>query len=326
MKSLLTICTAAAVVILAGTSANAAMWTVPGDYATIQDAVDHAQDGDTIIVAPGYHAGATVSKAVEIRGEDGAVINSGPRPWDASAPPIGNFMAGFFFAGADDDGDGEPDGTGATINHLEFETVEFPVFSRGADDVSVQHCTMINPIQGITNWGGNRWDISHNVIVDLQTYNGGGIGILVGVPRAVQGVISSNIVSHNDISGILHVGAGDAGGYNGTGIVLYTDFRWGAAGPKEVTATNVCKNKVSLVSDASTIVDVAAIELTDTRDAAQLDPAIHDNAVGFNDLRGTVIQLILTPDNLDAVNDISRNMGDNRGHGEHPSAFGPGGI
>jgi hypothetical protein len=52
---------------------------------------------------------------------------------------------------------------------------------------------------------------------------------------------------------------------------------------------------------------------------------VFDNVIGFNDLRGTVIQIAFTPVELDTVNKISRNLGDNRGHGLHPSAFGPGG-
>lgn len=40
-------------------------------------------------------------------------------------------------------------------------------------------------------------------------------------------------------------------------------------------------------------------------------------------MRGTGQQLALTPTDLDTVNDISRNLGENRGHGLHPSAFLP---
>jgi hypothetical protein len=71
-------------------------------------------------------------------------------------------------------------------------------------------------------------------------------------------------------------------------------------------------------------IHIHAIELTDTRDDATLD-VVFGNAIGFNDLRGTESQLLLTPEALDTVNDISRNPGDNRGQGLHPSLFGPGG-
>jgi hypothetical protein len=52
---------------------------------------------------------------------------------------------------------------------------------------------------------------------------------------------------------------------------------------------------------------------------------IFDNAIGFNDFRGMELQIYLTPEDLGNYNDISRNLGDNRGHGLHPSVFGPGG-
>ncbi len=51
-----------------------------------------------------------------------------------------------------------------------------------------------------------------------------------------------------------------------------------------------------------------------------------NNAIGFNDLRGTVSQIALSPTGLDnPVSDISRNLGNNCGQGLHPSVFGPGG-
>jgi hypothetical protein len=315
MKHLLTICVA--VLVLCSTT-SAATWNVPGDFATIQEAIDSTLvlDGDKIMVGPGQYAGAIVTKAVEIKGEDGAVVNSGPLL--TTYMPCGTIVLdiGFFFTG-------NGAGSGATISHLKFEGPAFPIFSRGADDVTVAQCTMINPIQGVTNWAGNGWEISHNVITDLQSANGGGIGILVGVPQKVQGTVSDNVVSHNKISGTLHVSSCDGGGYCGTGIVLYADYRSGEE-PKIVKKTRVVKNKVSLVSDNPDVVDVVAIELTDTRnDPDFMD--VFDNVIGFNDLRGTVIQIALTPEELDTVNKISRNLGDNRGHGLHPSVFGPGG-
>jgi len=302
-------------------AAKGAIWQVPGDFATIQEAIDNSgvSDGDTIMVGPGEHAGALVTKAVEIKGKGGAVINSGPLPWPGAALPRGTFMAGFLFPGGDI-------GSGTTISNLQFETVEFPVFSRGADNVTVDHCTFLNSIQAVTNWHGSGWNITHNVIQDLQTSNGGGIGIFCGCVSG--GVSNYNLVSHNKITGTLYVDPEDRGGYNGTGIVLYADFRYYPTypGADEIAFNSVVKNKISLTSDTPNVVDVVAIELTDTRNIiGDPDPVIFDNAIGFNDLRGTEIQNALTPEDLGDYNDISRNLGDNRGHGLHPAAFGPGG-
>ncbi len=308
MKNLLTIC-AAAVVILAGSSTQAAMWNVPGDFATIQSAHDSTlvNNGDTIIVSAGNHAGAFVSKSVEIKGEDGAVINDGP------LHPAGLTMGFRLLAGSD----------GATINHLSF-TVDLAIMNGGAvDSVTVENCTFTNAIQAVSNWSGSGWLISHNIITDLRTRNGGGIGILVADYSG--GVVENNVVSHNKITGTLHVDPSDGGGYAGSGIVIYADFRWGRAGAERISANNVVKNKVSIVSDTPEVVDIVAFELTDTRVTPDLT-IILDNTIGFNDFRGTETQIALTPENLDTVNDISRNLGENRGHGAHPSLFSPGGM
>jgi len=292
-------------------AAKGAVWHVPGDFATIQEAIDSADvlDGDTIMVGPGEHAGALVDKAVEIKGTGGAVISSG------LVHPLG-LIYGLRIASS-----------GVTISNLTFE-VDFPIMAwiPGADDVTIEHNILNNPVQGISNWRGSGWQISHNEIIDLSTYNGGGIGILIGDYAATEGGVNDNLVSHNKITGTLQVWSGDGGGYNGSGIVLYADFRWGGAGAEEIAHNRVVKNKVSLISDNPEVVDVVAIELTDSRDDADSGcEVIFNNAIGFNDLRGTVLQIALTPENLDECNDISRNLGDNRGHGLHPAAFGPGG-
>lgn len=288
-------------------------WNVPGDFAAIQEAIDSASvnEGDTIQVGPGQHAGALLTKAVEIKGEGGAVINTGPMH------PAGLSQGFRMMAGS----------SGATISHLRFE-VDLAIMNGAAvGDVTVEHCTFANTIQAVSNWAGNRWNINHNVIIDLRTRNGGGIGILVA--DRFGGIVKDNVVSHNKITGTLHVWENDGGGYDGTGIVLYADFRWGMAGAAEISSNRVVKNKISLVSDTPAKVDVCAIELTDTRADINADPypVIFDNAIGFNDVRGTELTIVPTPAELASENAISRNLGENanRGQGLHPSVFGPGG-
>ncbi|KAB2833102.1 MAG: hypothetical protein F9K48_09140 [Candidatus Brocadia sp.] len=290
-------------------SAHAAEWRVPGDFATIQDAIGDANvtDGDLIMVGPGSFAGALVTKAVNIKGVDGATINDGP------AHPSGLVQGFRLLAGSD----------GCTISHLRFIAPVALTIMNGAavSDVTVAHNTLINQVQGISNWAGSRWEISHNEIVDLHTRNGGGIGILVGARFAGQVAIDS-VISHNKIHGTLDAtDPVEQGGYNGTGIVIYNDRRFGSTGDA-ITGNLVVKNNISLVSNNPTLVDVVAIELTDTD---ELLGVIRGNAIGFNDLRGTTIQIALTPATLGGtVNPISRNLGDNRGHGLHPSfIFGP---
>ncbi len=53
--------------------------TVPGDFPTIQEAIDAASPGDRILVAAGNHAGASIDKRVRISGVgDETVITDGP--------------------------------------------------------------------------------------------------------------------------------------------------------------------------------------------------------------------------------------------------------
>jgi hypothetical protein len=292
-------------------------WHVPADFATIQDAIDDATVlvGDVILVGPGDHAGALVDKAVEIKGIGGATIIGGPVHGSG-------LIQGFrLLAGSD----------GCTISHLIFATDLSIMNGAAIADVTVTQCTFINSVQAISNWRGNRWEISHNKITDLRTRCGGGIGILVA--DFTGGTVSDNVVSHNTVTGTLHVDPNDCGGYNGTGIVLFADFRFGGSGATAISDNRVVKNKVSLISDTPAVVDVAAIELTEHGTVAAgwppsppLTHVIFDNAIGFNDLRGTALQIVSTPATLDnPVNDISRNLGNNRGHGSHPNLFGPGG-
>lgn len=284
-------------------------WNVPGDFATIQAAIDSVDvaTGDVILVGPGSHAGAFVTKPVEIKGEGGSIINDGP-------PHPSGFIMGFrFLAGSD----------GSTISHLIFEVDLAIMNGAGVDNVTVTQCIFNNAVQAVSNWMGSGWEISHNVINNLRCRNGGGIGILVA--DLSGGVVESNVVSHNKISGILFVDPLDKGGYEGSGIVLYADFRWDRLGSDAITNNRVIKNKIGLVSDTPTVVDVVAFELSeawnDPVPDPYPDPVIFDNAVGFNDFRETVKQIALAPDSLGDLNSISRNFGENRGHGLHPSAF-----
>ncbi|HUT09072.1 MAG TPA: hypothetical protein VMY42_01120 [Thermoguttaceae bacterium] len=288
-------CLAAAGTVQAKTKA----WNVPGDFATIQEAIDSDDvlDGDTIRVKKGSRAGAEVTKSVNIVGVGNPVIDSGPMH------PAGLSMGFQLLAGSD----------GTTISHLSF-AVDLAIMNGAAVNyVTVEHCSFDNTIQAVSNWRGSGWDISHNVITDLRTRNGGGIGILVA--DFSGGVVEDNIVSHNKISGTLHVDPADGGGYAGTGIVLYADFRWGGAGASAITNNAIVMNDVSLVSDTPAVVDVVGIELTDTRDDGTLKPVVYDNWIGYNDLRGTEDQIGITPPELELVNDIFRNLGENRGHG-----------
>lgn len=295
------------ILLVAWASAQEVVWIVPDQFPTIQAAIDSpsVMPGSTILVKPGTYAGALVTKAVEIRGEGNPVISSGP-------VHSSGLIQGFRLLYGSD---------GASINHLIFDGVDLAIMNGdGADDVTIDHCTFRNAIQAVSNWRGNGWSISHNEIIDLRCNNGGGIGILVADYSG--GIVENNIISHNKISGTLHVPPTDGGGYAGSGIVLYADFRWSRTGAEAIKSNRVVKNNVSMMSDLPYLVDIWALELSEARDPLETGVVVvFDNAVGFNDFRGSPNQIALTPLDLGDHNSISRNLGENRGQGLHPKVF-----
>jgi hypothetical protein len=86
-----------------------------------------------------------------------------------------------------------------------------------------------------------------------------------------------------------------------------------------ISFNRVVKNKVALTSSDPMGVDVYGIGLNEVASSN----AVKDNNIGFNDLRDSVTlnQILLSPSGLGDVNRISRNLGDNRGHGLHPCVF-----
>jgi hypothetical protein len=289
-------------------AAAAADWKVPGDFPSIQSAIDSplVEAGDRILVGPGSFAGAEINKPVHIQGVGRTTISSGPLHGSG-------MTQGFRLRGTAD---------GTTISNLRFE-VHLAVINAAfevVDNVTFTRNTVVNPVQGVTNWLGSNWEITQNEVIDLRTRCGGGIAILLGDYNG--GVVTGNLVSNNRISGTVHVSPTDCGGYSATGIVIYADFRWGRTGSTGIFDNLITHNTVSLVSDTPLVVDVVAIELSEASDTDPETHVIHDNGVGFNDLRGTAYHIALTPEELADVNDISRNLGETRGRtGLHPSAF-----
>ena len=219
-------------------SAGAAEWRVPGHFPTIQAAIDSSlvKDGDALRVLPGRRTGATVTKAVVLRALGCVTIVNGP-----VVNALGK--AGFLFPGSGA-------GSGATVDGFAFEGVAFPVFSRGADDVSVTRNTMLGANQGVTNWAngtwGKGWDITHNAILDLRTSCGGGIGILIG--DYAGGTVTGNVIAHNEVRGRVRVPSDDCGVYDAPGIVLFADWRYTNDAGATIAGNRVTKNRVSISS------------------------------------------------------------------------------
>lgn len=228
-----------------------ATWQVPGDFPTIQAAIDSnsVNDGDRIQVWPGVYAGAIVSKSVEINGEGGAIISSGP------THALGLSQGFRIVTGGD----------GATIRQLTITTDLGVMNGEAVNNVTVTQCAFENTVQAISNWRGGGWEISQNTITDLRTVCGGGIGILLSGSDIdfEGGVVVENIILGNRISGTLHVSPGDCGGYSGAGLVHFAEFRLDGSETGGIELNRFVDNFVNLTSDTPDFVGVVALELAE---------------------------------------------------------------
>ena len=146
---------------------------VPERYATIQAAVDAADAGDVIDVGPGRHCGATIDRPVRLRGDGRAVIVG-----CADGPVLANGVrAGFRLPGAD--GASAASGTqiegfvfdGRGVSAANLDPLGVAIIATFANDVRVERNRVLGTVQGITNTGGDRWVIAHNVIDDLGVFD-----------------------------------------------------------------------------------------------------------------------------------------------------------
>lgn len=274
-------------------------------FATVQAAIDDADtaNGHTIVVSAGEWDGALVAKSLEIRGEDGAVIDDGPSH--------GSWTCGFKLVSGS---------SGATISHFTFQGLGLPIYGVGVDGVTVEHNRIYDTMQGITNWDGNNWVIRHNTIEGIAIlYNSGGIGIVVG-SRFSE--VSGNIVSHNTIVASIP----DDHAFSVGGILLCADARSEYRFDPDVVSNNkIVHNKVKITGPLSWAISLQVIWNVYPPE----DPVVYaqsklfDNIVGLNDLRGsdTCIGYFPGAETLGPTNKISRNLGEdaNRGHGVVPA-------
>jgi len=68
-----------AAILMTAAHASAATINVPGDQPTIQDAIDAASDGDTIVVGT-YTESVTINKSIDLVGQPGAIIKCPATP------------------------------------------------------------------------------------------------------------------------------------------------------------------------------------------------------------------------------------------------------
>ena len=274
--------TTLAVMLTAATMhAFAADISVPNDYPTVQDAVDAASDGDTIMVMDGMYAGAVVNKAVHIKGNGHVIINVGV---DKEWWPHGT--RGFVVT-AD----------GATISHLAIENVGigiegYPTDANPAvDDVAISHVTISNLIPtykgvnrrviqgafGVLNYeGGSGWTVTHSKMGLTDGFAGYGIYIQQGVDI---------LIAFNEIEHIEQVPTGTH--YFGV-FLLDTQYN------------KVVHNKILIDAEKKGCVGIGGSTSI-------------NNTIGFNDFRGSTVAGVAAVWGSDAdANLIKANMGWNR--------------
>ncbi|MHA2316334.1 MAG: hypothetical protein ACXAC6_01200, partial [Candidatus Hodarchaeales archaeon] len=150
---------------------------VPIDYPSIQEAVDAADSGDTLIVNSGEYKGAVINKSLTIIGLEGAEIVSGNDLYDTDGFDI--FL----------------EGHGTTIRGFRFENLIWGIYGYSVNSLNI----MVNTFDGvnfaISNWFGENWQITHNTI----EYHYPGVHFTPHVDGIIIAQASGNLVAHNKI-------------------------------------------------------------------------------------------------------------------------------
>lgn len=145
---------------------------VPDDYPTIQQAVDAAMDGDTIIVHSGTYHGAIIDKSLTIIGE-GAIIDAGGEcclvMWSVTSGSISGFTL-------------QNGAIGICLSH--------------ASNINVEGNTALNNQVGFHLWDSNNNNIKNNVAQGSE-YSGISIHGGFGAGGSSYNTISNNELSNN---------------------------------------------------------------------------------------------------------------------------------
>ncbi|MGD2248540.1 MAG: NosD domain-containing protein [Candidatus Methanofastidiosia archaeon] len=277
-------------------SVASATINVPGDYATIQAAVNNAHDGDTIVVASGTYAGATIDKNVTISGaSDGSSIITSGVHYGGGHPTLETA----FLLDTGSDGAAIQN---FTINCDQLTDFFFAVFSRGIDNITVNSLTVNDTIQGITNWGGSGWIITNNTVIDYQPAGGGGIAIWVGV-NTTHPVANGNIIENNTLT----TSVPGAATFTCPAISLAFDDRSGGeTGNEELFNNKILNNTITVTGGPLTNtggVEVGIIGLGgDPNKIAALIGCVHDNTISSNIIKGAEMGVYMyTVSNLSIV-------------------------
>jgi hypothetical protein len=174
--------------------ANATTIHVPSDQPNIQDAINIAVDGDTVLIAPGTYVETLdfLGKAITVTSEDGAtttVIDGFQEIDDVHNIPVVMFVSGegrgSVLSGLTVRGARSWDGGGIRIEHSSPTII---------DNIITDNTGLSPGGGGIVIWGGRPLIQSNLITNNEATYGGrgGGIWIIFAQPEIVDNEISHN--------------------------------------------------------------------------------------------------------------------------------------
>ncbi len=271
---------------------------VPGTYRTIQAAIDAANAGDVVDVAPGSYCGATVTKPLTLLGHGQATIVG-----CAEGPTVSDELrVGFYLPGTA--GTNAASGTridgftfdGRGISEDDLEPLALGVFARFADEVRVESNTFEGTVQAITDTAGDRWVISGNRIHQLAVFDctgtlcAGGDGIVIqiarddvaapGGPGAAVNRPEHNLVVANDVDGVIPDG--------------FSTFSLAGVFVMSADETVVTRNRVSIPDNPQADATGDGVLVTDACcGEPALTPGARNTVVTFNDGRDSQFGVVV---------------------------------
>jgi parallel beta-helix repeat protein len=253
-------------------------------FAAIQDGIDGVA-GSTVNVAQGTYTGATVDKPVTILGaSDGTSVITSGVPYKAGSA----YKTAFRLAGE------LADVNGSEIKNFTVECNQpasfyFAVFSRLADDVTIDSFVINESVQAITNWGGDNWEITNNVLNNSHPSSGGGIGIWLGVMPPGYLSCSHNLIEGNRII----TSYSGAVSFTCPAIGIGMDLRWGGYANltcnEDISNNQILNNIIKDEGHQNQIgVEIGVLGLEgDPVKIAAVIGKIHDNIIKDNTIQDT---------------------------------------
>lgn len=303
--------------ILASTARAATVRRVPLRYATIQQAIDAANPGDEISVAPGRYCGAVIDRTVTLDGHGEATIVGCP-----TGPELfGGLRVGFILPGIS--GDNQASGTriqgfhfdGRGVTASDLDPLAFGVFARFANDIQIIGNRFFGTVQAITNTAGDRWVIAHNDIHGLTLFDcsaglcGGGDGISIqtasgdvaaaGGPGNAVNRPEGNIVFANNIDGTIPDGFDT---FSMGGIVVFA-----------ADQTTVRENRIAIPDNPKSEASGEGVLISNNcgETPAHVVPGSRDTIVVFNE--GSASEFIIVVEGTGGENAQALVLFGNRG-------------